>query len=159
MNTFEQNKDRELLRRAAEGREVSFESKEKSTEEQEKKMAARERAEQMSKEVQNTQKQMQNILANMQAVLKAVQAIRAELGLNHSAGVPSVEKDKKTYDALQNKLKNLRSQLSDLKQALLQEEIAQLTKELSGQVNAIQIEVQAKERVEELLEILGAEGE
>lgn len=159
MNTFEQNQNMELRRPAAEGREIGFEVKEKSAEEQEKKMAARERAEQMGKEVQNTQKQMQNIMANMQAVLKAVRAIRVQLGLTQPGGIPSVEKDKKTYVDLQGKLKNLRAELSDLKRALLQEEITQLTKDLGGQLDGARIEELAKQRVAELLRVLGAEGE
>jgi hypothetical protein len=119
MSNFED--ESRTRRNYAEGREINQEAKEKAVEEQEKKMAARERAEQMLREVKSAKQQMQKIVANMQQVVKAVQAIRSQLQLAGN-DIPSVDRDAVVLKGLQNKMMDLKSQLTDLRQALIVEE-------------------------------------
>jgi|GEM_PF-969640 len=156
MSELENRRENPFYHRGAELRDVGAETREKQLEAQEKKMAARERVEQVSKEVKSTQKQMQNILANMQQVIKAVQAIRAQLALNKDDSIPSVERDKKTVSDLQKRLAGLRGELSDLRQALLVEEIADIHEE--GIVTDEKlVEIEAQRRVKEVMKALGVE--
>lgn len=153
-----ENRREDIFRRGAESRDIGAENREKQVEEQEKKMAARERVEQVSKEVKNTKQQMQNILSNMQSVVKAVQAIRAQLAISGSSSIPSVELDKKTIEVLEKKLHNLRVELSDLKNALLAEEINSL-RENGRFLEGEELEKEANERVTKMLFDLGLEKE
>jgi hypothetical protein len=156
MNELESRQDNLYRKSGVESNEIGAENREKQVEAQEKKAAARERAEQVSKEVKNTQKQMQNILANMQAVVKAVQAIRAQLALNTDESIPSVERDQQVMANLRKKLVSLRGELSDLRQALLIEEVAALREE-GGISDPRVLEIEAEKRVAATLAALGLE--
>ncbi|OGH94267.1 MAG: hypothetical protein A2538_01730 [Candidatus Magasanikbacteria bacterium RIFOXYD2_FULL_41_14] len=154
MSSFEQE-DNKWGRRSAETAEVGAEARERQPEEAEKKLAARERAELTSREVKNTQKQMQNILANMQAVIKAVRAIRAQLQLADDGAIPAVERDKVVVTGLRKRLAGLRAELSDLRGALLQEELVALSEEGALEVTD-EMKKEAEHLVNDWLAELGA---
>ncbi len=156
MNEFEKNQDNLRRRNTAEGAEWNMEAKEKQVEEAEKKMAAKERFEATSKEIKNTKQQIQNIVANMQQVVKAVAAIRAQLQLAQDGDIPSVERDKKTLEALQKKLDGLFGEIKDLQAALLAEEQKAVQEEFSDW-SAQAILEEAGRRVKEILKRLEVE--
>ncbi|HLC69626.1 MAG TPA: hypothetical protein VJH75_01115 [Patescibacteria group bacterium] len=151
---FEKEQENGLRRRNyAEGQEINQEAKEKAVEEAEKKMAARERAEQMLREVKSAKQQMQKIVANMQQVVKAVQAIRSQLKLVGN-DIPSVDRDATVLKSLQNKMMDLKSQLSGLRQALIVEEENSLREKFPDWTDG-QVEVEAVKRAEDIIATLG----
>ncbi len=154
--SFEQQAEN-VARSRAESRESGAESdREKAMEQLEKKMGAKERAEKMLGEVKSTQKQMQNISANMQQVVKAVQLIRQQLQLanaNSDDDIPSVGQDQKVLAALQKKMFDFKSQLTDLRTALLQEELKAVREEHSDWTGEA-VQQEAERRVEEVLKRL-----
>ncbi len=149
MNPFEQQ-ERERRRNTTEGVELNAEAKEKQVEKAEKKMAAKERLEATSKEIKTTKNQIQNIVANMSQVVKAVAAIRAQLKLAQYGVIPSVERDKKTLEALQKKLDGLFGEIKDLQAALLAEEQKAVQEEYPDW-SVVAILEEAGRRVEEIL--------
>ncbi len=140
-------------RNSFEGQEAGFESREDKEEQEAKKAAVRERAEQMIKETQSAKKMMQNIIANMQQVMNAVQQIRKQLQIGDEGAIPSVARDQKIVESLKKKLMDYRSQMEDLRLALLVEEKAELKKE-NPSANESEIEKMAQEKVEEMMKKL-----
>ncbi|MBU0545706.1 hypothetical protein KKA13_00420 [Patescibacteria group bacterium] len=159
MNNLEQESENRK-RATAESRDIGVEARQEKEKEMEKKLGARERVEKVSYEVKSAKKQMQNIIVNMQQVVKAVHAIRVQLGLatGGSQTIPSVEKDKKTLEDLKKKLAKLNGQLSDLRVALVQEEIEEVRKEHSDW-NEEQIQVEAEKLADAMIQELGLDGE
>lgn len=94
----------------------------------------------------------------MQQVIKAVAAIRAQLQLaqNDDDDIPSVERDKKTLEALKKKLDNLFGEIKDLQGALLAEEQKAVQEEFP-EWTAEAIAEEARTRVNSILKELGVD--
>ena len=147
----EQENRRRLSRESRESSAEFRENKEGEVDEELQKAAAMERADLVIKEVKSSQKQMQNIARNMQEVQKAIRQLRAQLQLAQNNDDPvSVVQDKKRIEELKNKIAENISELENMREDLIREQLDELQKQNLG-LSELELKNKAEELVEELI--------
>ena len=142
-----------LEKKLAAEREPNKESKEKEIDPELAKAATMERADILVKEIKTSTSQMQNIAINIANVKNAIASIRKQLQINDDHNDPeSVKQDAKAAENLHKKIVEYQKELVAMKDDLIQEQIAQLTKAMPH-MSADDIFALANRQVNTMLEI------